>query len=373
MEPIENIIAIRSRDIGEANAAFADFMQKTENCFNERSKKDPKLYKDIQAEKLESLTVDLLKEIAPSTPFKANEIKLISGIRFPDIVAEKYFGVEVKSTQSNKWTSIGGSIVESTRVEDVDNIYMLFGKLGGTPPEFRCRPYQDCLYDIAVTHSPRYLIDMNLASGDSIFTKMGKEYNSFWKMPENDKFDEVRKYYLKKAKNEGRYEMPWWMSGTTNVNLSFYSDTDVAHKETLLIRAYALFFTMYDDNTQIRFKQVSLWLCTHYSLLCPNMRDLFTAGGIYEYNTGSGVKKAPHIVGELLKRVVNIKELLDNPDNDLAKDIEDFWDFSYNPSRLYESWLANIEVTFSKSKFLKDVPIRKLIDETISSSTISKA
>ena len=81
---------------------------------------------------------------------------MVSGQRFPDIVAGQHFGVEVKSTKENKWVSTGSSIVESTRVDDVGSIYMLFGKLGGIPAEFRCKPYQNCLYDIAVTHSPLF-------------------------------------------------------------------------------------------------------------------------------------------------------------------------------------------------------------------------
>lgn len=50
---------------------------------------------------------------------------------------------------------IGGSVAEGTRVEDVEHIFILFGKLH-KPVEFRTRRYEECLCDIAVTHSPRY-------------------------------------------------------------------------------------------------------------------------------------------------------------------------------------------------------------------------
>ena len=46
---------------------------------------------------------------------------------------------------------------------------MLFGKLGGKTAEFKCRPYEDCLSDIAVTHSPRYLINMELTKEQDYF------------------------------------------------------------------------------------------------------------------------------------------------------------------------------------------------------------
>ena len=71
-----------------------------------------------------------LEECAIGTPFE-NTIEKISGQKFPDIVAAKFYGVEVKSTKENHWTSTGSSILETTRVADVERIYMTFGKLGG--------------------------------------------------------------------------------------------------------------------------------------------------------------------------------------------------------------------------------------------------
>ena len=50
---------------------------------------------------------------------------------FPDIIAKRYFGLEVKVTKDNKWSSTGNSILETTRVDGVERIYMFFGKLGG--------------------------------------------------------------------------------------------------------------------------------------------------------------------------------------------------------------------------------------------------
>ena len=126
-----------------------------------------------------------MKELCGRTPFRVEEIRLVSAQYFPDIIAEKYYGVEVKSTKENHWTSTGSSIVESTRDKNVENIYMLFGKLGGKTAEFKCRPYEDCLSDIAVTHSPRYLINMELTKEQTIFSKMGVAYDQLRNAPDS--------------------------------------------------------------------------------------------------------------------------------------------------------------------------------------------
>ena len=58
---------------------------------------------------------------------------------------------------------------------------MTFGKLGGDPIQFISRPYEEVLYGIAVTHMPRYLINMKLGKGETIFDKIGIPYEELRK------------------------------------------------------------------------------------------------------------------------------------------------------------------------------------------------
>lgn len=358
----ENIIAIRSKDFESANRCFADFMKKTEECFNMRALANPTDYQKLSADELEKVAVSVLKEIAPSTPFRAENISLISGHKFPDIQAETFYGIEVKSTKDDKWTSTGSSIIENTRIDTVDNIYMLFGKLGGKP-QFRCKPYQDCLNEISVTHSPRYSIDMDMPQTSTIFSKMKISYDDFRVLEDKKKISMVRNYYYEKARKEGRHEMPWWMEGSTRMNLSFFSEITSEEKTRLQILSFILFFSQYDHNQQVKFKPITLWLCTHYSILCPNLRDVFTAGGTFNYIENGTTHVYPHIVGELINKIPYIKKYLANPDEELIDSIEEFWDFKYNHNDLFSSWLKQLEVAFKKNPTLCEVPIRKLIEK----------
>lgn len=202
-----NIIAIRKENINAAQKAFANLMNKTENILNEDARNNPSLYRHLSSAELEECSVEKIKQACKDTPFDANEVKLISGQRFPDIIAEKYYGIEVKKTKQDNWKSVGSSIVESTRDKFVEDIYILFGKMGGKYPEFACRPYEDVMYDIAVTHSPRYLIDMELQKGHTIFDKMNIPYNEL--RSDRTSIDKVRSYYKQKAYENNKMEMPW--------------------------------------------------------------------------------------------------------------------------------------------------------------------
>ena len=82
-----------------------------------------------------------MSELAVGTPFE-DSIELIGGQKFPDIIAKKFYGIEVKTTTQNHWKTTGNSVLESTRVDNVERIFMLFAKLA-SPIEFRCRPYEE--------------------------------------------------------------------------------------------------------------------------------------------------------------------------------------------------------------------------------------
>ena len=155
---------------------------------------------------LKSNTLGIVKELAHTYNLDEKAIQLNKRQAFPDIVAGEAYGVEVKQTKEDRWSSTGSSIVESTRSKGIDRIYLLFGKMGGNP-EFKCRPYEECMEDIAVTHSPRYRINMELEPGQTIFDKMKISYEELRK--KEDIIEPVRVYYKKRAQEKSKKEMPW--------------------------------------------------------------------------------------------------------------------------------------------------------------------
>ena len=151
------------------------------------SKRDPAEFeKDVHA---------AMCKAAVGTSFE-NTLELVSGHRFPDIIVNNFYGVEVKTAQKG-WKSTGNSVLESTRVDKIERIYIFFGCLSKSAV-FKFRKYEDCLYEVAVTHSPRYLIDMELAAGASIFDKIKVAYDDLRKLEKPIK--PFINYYRKMAK-----------------------------------------------------------------------------------------------------------------------------------------------------------------------------
>ena len=212
-----------------------------------------------------------------------NRIDLVSGYSFPDIRAFcesplGYFGVEVKSTKQNKWESLGNSVLESTRIENIRKIYLVFGKFGGDPA-FKWKPYEDCLQDVAVTHSPRYLINMNLSRDDTIFSKMGVDYSDLTRS--GNPLGKIVSY-LRSTCQKG--EEPWWISydetpSGMGKGVVFWSSLKKETREALLIQGFARFPELLSNDLKHKYDNFSLWLVARHGVLNRSFRDIFSAGG----------------------------------------------------------------------------------------------
>lgn len=361
----QNFVSFDLDGLREVDLLVANLLDKSTSNLNEKSLRDKVLFNKMKPNEVEQLSYQALLEVAPSLNFSRDRIHLVSGFVFPDIILDKtHYGVEIKSTLKDSWLSTGSSIIESTREIDTDRIYMLFAKLGGQP-EFRCKPYQNCLSNIAVTHAPRYLINMEMNNDENIFAQMQITYDNFRALDQTSKISFVRSFYKKKASLSGKHEMPWWMGGSTNINLRLFSDLDLDEKRMIEAKAFILFPSLFNQsrNKQAKYKDFALWLCTNYSLLCTNMRDLFTAGGSYKKLNGKKLLKPyPHIVGELLEHKSIIKEILEYPDSQLIENIKEFWDIEIHNHTLYDDWVGIIESKFLSEPSLKHIPIRNLMD-----------
>jgi hypothetical protein len=226
-------------------------------------------------------------------------IEYIGGHKFPDIVARinknQALGIEVKtlSTRNDSWKVMGGSIMESTRIPDVSRIHVFCGKQN--PFEIKYRSFEDCVEDVAVTHSPRYMLDMDVSNNQSLFKRLGKTYDEIRHM--KNPFDafkefivEQRKINLKKRKLEDDF---WWYSPNSNqIDSLELEDQKFANKMVGLemqfwnqltkdvqrfLRAYLLI--LFPNIIEGNYNDASKWLLQTQGVINPSFRDTFSAGG----------------------------------------------------------------------------------------------
>lgn len=242
------------------------------------------------------------------------KIEYISGHRFPDIVArineKEALGIEVKtiSTKNASWKIMGGSIMESTRIPDVSRIHIFCAKQ--SPFEIKYKPFEDCVENVAVTHSPRYMLNMDLTPAENLFQKLHKSYDDIRQM--TNPFDAFKDYMIKSrapSQSETDDSQLWWFSpnekefskqelaeqsfanALVNSQLRFWNKLAPEEKEKIKIQMVVATPSILEG----RYENTCQWLLQHQGVINPSFRDSFSAGGQVVVK---GVK-VPKIIGNI--------------------------------------------------------------------------
>lgn len=321
--------------IDDPNILQDDFIKLLESTKShtlmELSSQDGKSRK-LNGDEFETVVYNNSLLASKDTPFEGHVIQT-GAHAFPDIIARKYFGVEVKMTTGDKWVSTGNSILETTRVDDVERIYMFFGKFGGNI-DIRYRAYQDCLYDIGVTHSPRYKIDMSLPDGHSIFAKMGIPYEVL--RNEKNPINKIKDYYRGQLKDG---EELWWIDAQTEEKtvspiIKPFRMLSKDEQESYIVETM-IFFPEIFGRSQTKYERPAAYLITKYNSVSSSLRDTFTAGGQETLIIDSRQITVPKIFSHLY---VHSKDIAAKIESISVEDLKYYWRVSSIDGSRIDHW-----------------------------------
>lgn len=293
---------------------FSNILEKSASLLRSEAKKDAERYISSAGTKLEGLVLEALNASSAGTEFEGS-IRLASGQKFPDIVLEAGgMGVEVKSTTQNHWITTGNSVLESTRVPNIKKVFLMFGKLAD-PIDFKVRPYEECLKEVLVTHYPRYQIDMNLKSGETIFDKVGKSYEEIRELSEP--VAPMIQYYSSRLR---KGESLWWAGNSSMqeqgapMTVRELSSISMMERNKIIAKSLVLFPEIFGRSNE-KFQRVLMWLLRS-GIVSKNLRDNYTAGGQWNYNGRIGILRVPRIVQRLymvkedfLRHLISVDEV----------------------------------------------------------------
>lgn len=340
---------------------FNEILNSTIAELNIHAKKTPKKIGELRGNKLEPYVGDVMTELAVGTPFE-NSIEVIGGQKFPDIVAKKFYGIEVKTTTKNHWKTTGNSVLESTRIDDVERIYMLFGKLG-KPIEFRCRAYEECLSEVVVTHSPRYLIDMNLEKGKTIFDKINTPYDTLRK--KENPIKPITDYY--KSKLKAGQDL-WWIEKDNDENannfiIEIWNNLPQAKRESIANLSMVLFPEVFSSRSD-KYSRFAIWLLKNEGVVCPNARDVFSASGQKEFTiNGKTFEKIPRVCINLLENLDSILAILVSIS---ASELSEFWNKRTSESTKIIDWIDLVSDNAKNLRGAKHLNFKQMLTKLIS-------
>ncbi len=197
--------------------------------------------------------------------------------------------------------------------------------MGPGDVEFQVKPYEACLSDIGVTHSPRYDIDMCLREDETIFEKMEISYDDFRNHPEPV---EVLKSYYRPLLSEG--QTLWWMGNdevATPPVLTMWNALEKDAEEYYTAKGFALFPELIAGDSRTKYTRMVFWLVTNHGVINHALRDKYSGGGRKDFTiNGVEYQGKPKVLYILNCKKNLVKELILQADHE---ELREHWEEEY--------------------------------------------
>ena len=247
---------------------------------------------------------------------------------FPDIVVNG-FGVEVKFTTRSTWHGTGNSIFEGMRDESARDIALVYCR--SDIPEIRWRWYRDCIKGIRISHSPRYMIDMD--GRGYFFDELRMSMEDFRQADLRSKM-EIVKNHVKERVGDG--ERLWWFDEdrehTVPVNVRIYRLLDQDTKDKMRAEAALMCPQIFRGSRQRgKYDDAALYMLTQHGVFAPQTRDLFSAGSVAGKDRGGD-----YLIRAIQNNTCRIAEAAEKLKDEL---FVEYWGEPCQPDHRLVRWL----------------------------------
>lgn len=257
---------------------------------------------------------------------------------FPDIAVGE-FGIEVKFTTNDTWRCVANSILETNRIDAVQVIYIVFGKMGGTPA-VKWGEYEESVMHVRTSHVPRF--EVEIGAEQSLFEQMGISYDDFRVSEMHEKMEYIRDYARGRMKSGERL---WWLEDrpgeehTLPIQARLYTKLPIEEKKRLRAEAVLLCPEIVSSGrSKNKYDDVVLYLLTYHGVLAHQTRDMFSAGSVANPNNDNKG-------GIYIQRAI---ELLEDEIRGAAVRMDDalfveYWGVSVPPNQRIKEWLRRAD------------------------------
>ena len=251
---------------------------------------------------------------------------------FPDIVVNG-FGVEVKFTSRSTWHGTGNSIFEGMRDNAASRVYLIYFR--SDISEARWKRYEDCIKGVRISHSPRYMIDMD--TGGDFFRKLNLTMEEFKDLEMKDKMILVKHDVQQRLKSG---EKLWWFGDeqdhTIPVNVRLYRNLERSVQSALRAEAALMCPEIFKGSrNRSKYDGIAVYLLTQHGVLASNVRDMFSAGSVAGAERGGD-----YILRSVKKNMEAIHQAAAYLDDAL---FVEYWGENCSPEDRMERWFEQID------------------------------
>ena len=203
---------------------------------------------------------------------------------------------------------------------------------------------------------------MNLEQGKTIFDKIKIPYDALRK--NENPIRPIVDYYKSKLKPG---EELWWMDTENNskpssIVIKIWNNLSAREKQELKNRSMIYFPELF-GNSNDKFGRLAIWLVTREAVVCPNVRDLFTAGGKSDCVIGNKMyQKVPRIFLNLFDNLPNIVEAIMQTS---AFELSEYWEIQTTDNTKLFDWIDLVALQAKKIQDAKNLDIKQILTELV--------
>jgi len=244
--------------------------------------------------------------------------RLNFGQKFPDIdvwINRKKFGLELKSTQNKTWKNKGGSVFEGKSSQDYENIYVLFGtRKNASPYSVKYKQYWEVLERIEVTHSPRYLVNMDAKSDERIFESWYQYKDKRNTLKPDDK-DSI--YWIQTELMKNIQSRTWYLP-EDKIKPMEWSELELSQQDRIKQEVLILFPSdLIASTKRDKYKRANDYIMSAHFTYSTSAKDTIyaTGGSAYDFKT----------IHLFKKYAAGIQVLLEENSEEIKVRITDIW------------------------------------------------
>ena len=159
----------------------------------------------------------------------------------------------------------------------------------------------------------------------------------------------------------------WWMDAENNskpssIVIKIWNNLSTKEKQELKSRSMVYFPELF-GNSNDKFGRLAIWLVTREAVVCPNVRDLFTAGGKRDYIVGKNVyQKVPRIFLNLFDNISNIVEIIIQTS---SFELSEYWERKTTEKKKISDWIELVSQHSKTMPSARHLDIKQILLEII--------
>ena len=157
----------------------------------------------------------------------------------------------------------------------------------------------------------------------------------------------------------------WWIQDTeqaSNLVINIWNNLCLKEKQEIKYRAMVYFPEVF-SNRGDKFARLAIWLVTREAVVCPNVRDLFTAGGKANYLIKNKTYK--NISRVFIKLFDNIDSVLDILINTSEIELTEYWNEKTTEKKKIMDWIELVGFNSKSIQGAKHLDIKQMLTELI--------